>query len=105
MTEGVHILPPTVKPSFSTDGQAVDADGGTGDGAAEFEVVSDFRDVEEKLFQISGDRDLFHGISEFAIGNPETGSAARIVAGDEVHALAEKFGDVETFLNFGDELL
>ena len=35
---------------FAADGQAVDADCGTGDGAAEFEVAGDFGDVLEHFF-------------------------------------------------------
>ena len=55
---------------FAADYQAVDADGWAGHGAAEFQVVCDFGDVEEEFFQISRDRDFFDRIGQFAAGDP-----------------------------------
>src|SRR5579863_2807853 len=48
---------------FAAYGQAVYSDGGGGYAAAEFEVAGDFGDVEEQVFQVSGHRDFFDGIS------------------------------------------
>src|ERR1700690_3269391 len=39
---------------LAADGEAVDADGGGGDGAAEFQIVSDFGNIQEHVFQVSG---------------------------------------------------
>ena len=47
---------------FSGDGHAVDADRGTGNRAAKFEIVADFRDVSQHFLQVSGDRDLLDGV-------------------------------------------
>ena len=56
---------------FAADSQAIDANCRRGDGSAEFQVVCDFGDVHEHVFQVAGDRDLFHRIRKLAAGNPQ----------------------------------
>ena len=90
---------------FAADHQAVDADGWSRNRAAEFEVVSDFGNVEEQLFQVSSDRDFFDWVCEFATGDPEAGCAARIVAGDQICAVAQELSYVQAFVDFCDNLL
>ena len=90
---------------LAADDQAVDADRWAGHGAAKFEVAGDFGNVEEHFFQISRHRDLFHRIGQFAARDPEAGRAAGVVAGHQVRAVAEKFGDVQAFGNVGDDFL
>src|SRR3954468_24558032 len=53
---------------------------------------------------MAGDRHLAHGISEFAVLDPEAGGAATAMAGDAVDARADQIGDVETLLDVGDQL-
>src|ERR1700760_2995699 len=77
------------------DGHAFDADGGGGAGSSEDEVVADGGDVFVHVLEVAGDGDLFHGVGEFAILDPHAACADRVVAGDEVHAVAHGFGDVE----------
>src|SRR5271165_4560500 len=90
---------------LAADRQAVDAKGGAGDGAAEFEVAGDFGNVQEHVFQVSGDGDFFDGIGQLAAGNPKAGGAAGVVPGDQVHPHAHEFGYVEAVFHLGDQLL
>jgi hypothetical protein len=87
---------------FAADSETVHSDRWRGYRSAEFQVAGDFRDVEEQVFEISGHRDFFNGVGEFAAGDPEAGGAAGIISGDEVHALSEEFGDVESFFYSSD---
>lgn len=68
-------------------------------------ISSDLRDVEEHCFQVACDGDLFHGISKFAVLDPQAAGAARKVAGHQVHSEAEKLGDEQTFLDVADDLM
>ena len=43
------------------------------------------------------------GIGELAAGDPQAGGAARVVAGHQIHAVAEKLGDVQAFFDFADD--
>ena len=54
------------------DRHAVDANRRAGDGAPEFQVAADFGDVEEHLFQVAGNGDLFHRIGELTARDPKT---------------------------------
>src|SRR5262249_39103484 len=69
---------------FAADGQTVDAKRGGRHRSAEFQIVGDLGNVEEHFFQISCHSDLFDGICQLAVGDPERGSATEIVAGDQV---------------------
>src|SRR5438270_10653354 len=91
--------------SLAADDESVDANGGRSHGTAELQIISDFRDVEEHVFQIAGDGDLLDGIRELASRDPHAGGAARIIAGDEVGAVAEEFRDIQAFFDFADDLL
>jgi hypothetical protein len=51
---------------FAAYREPVDAQGGSGYAAAEFQIAGDLGDVEEHLFQISGHGNLFHWISQLA---------------------------------------
>src|ERR1019366_7284055 len=42
---------------------------------------------------------------QFAVANPDAGRAARVVARDDVHALADQFGHEETILHAADHFL
>src|ERR1700676_1685252 len=72
---------PTRTLLLSAYGQAVDADCGRGHAAAEFQVAADLGDMVEHVFEITGYRDLFYGIGEFAIDDPHAGGSARVIAG------------------------
>ena len=78
-------------PSMRSVGEAI--------GAAELQVVADFGDVEQHVFQVAGDRDLFDRKGQFAVLDPQAAGAAREIAGDQVHAEAEKLGDEQAFLD------
>src|SRR5277367_1330413 len=90
---------------LAADREPVDSDCWTRHGAAELKVVSDLGDIEEHFLQIAGYRDFFHGIGQFSTGNPEPGSAPRIVAGHQVCSVPEKFGHVKTVWDLRDNLL
>src|SRR5579862_3675886 len=89
---------------FAADCQAVNAERGCRHRPAELEVAGDFGDVEEHLFEISRNRDLFHWKSELSILNPEARCASGIITSDEVGSAAEKFSDVEALLDSGDHV-
>src|SRR5580704_12468071 len=88
----------------SGDGHAFDADGGRGARSAEDEVVADGDDVFVHVFEVAGDGDLFDGVGELAVFDPETAGSVGVVAGDEVDAVTHGFGDEEAGLDIGDEL-
>src|SRR5579863_107371 len=90
---------------FAADEESVNANGRASNRAAEFEIIPDLRDVEEHLFQIACNCDFFDGVSKFPPRNPEAGCSARIVAGHQVGAVAQKFGYVETVWNGGNNFL
>src|ERR1035437_759326 len=52
---------------FPCHRHAINSQRGGRDRAAEFQVVADLRDVEEHVFQVAGDGDLFHRVSQFAV--------------------------------------
>src|SRR6266536_4469779 len=89
---------------FSSDGEAVNADCRRCDCAAEFQVAGDFGNVKEHAFQITGDRDFFDRIRQFAARYPKTGGAARVVSGDEVYSHTQELGDIQPFFHVGDKL-
>src|ERR1700730_15469222 len=55
---------------LSAYGLAVDADCGRGHAAAEFQVAAHLGNIVEHVFEITGYRDLFYGISEVAVDEP-----------------------------------
>src|SRR4030081_1423466 len=88
---------------LTTNGEPVNPEGRSRNRAAEYQVAGDFGNVEEEFLQISRNGDFFDRIGEFSAGNPHSGCATGIVAGDKVHALTKEFGDVEAFLNPADQ--
>src|SRR5712692_6858531 len=90
---------------LSADSQAVNADGGRGHAAAEFEVAPEVGDVVEDVVQVSRNGDLFDRKGQFTVDDPESRGAARVVAGNQVHTHAEKLGDIETIFNVANNLL
>ncbi len=60
-------------------------------------------DVSVHVFEVAGDGDLFDGVGEFAVFDPEAAGAVGVVAGDEVDAEAHGFGDVEAGFDVGDD--
>ncbi len=55
---------------FASYRQAVYPDGWGCYCATELQVIGDFGDVEEKIFQVSGHRDFFYRVSQFTAGDP-----------------------------------
>src|SRR5689334_2271695 len=90
---------------FSGNHHAVNPQGWRSKRAAEFKIVANFRDVVEHVLEIAGDSDLFHGIGELAIFDPQSAGAARKITGDHVDAESEELEDIETLLNASDNLL
>ena len=63
-----------------------------GDASSQFEIVADHLDVVKHLFEISRYRHLFDRIREFAIFDPDTGGAARVIAGYEINTETDGLG-------------
>src|SRR2546430_2172286 len=78
---------------------------GSGKRATEFKIVTDFRDVVENIFEISGNRDFFHRVSKFAILDPQSTGAPGKVTGNHVHAETEKLEDIEPLFDVANNLL
>src|SRR5260370_9289670 len=78
-----------------TDGHLPDQQCRRRDGSPELEVRAGGFDVHEHLPQIGRNGDLGYRIRELTVLNPQAGCAARIIAGDDVHAGSDQFGDVE----------
>src|SRR3954471_2249827 len=79
--------------SLSRNGHVVDQDRAGRAAAAHQHVAADRADALEHVSQITGDGDLLHRIADLAAFDPVAGGAARVVAGDEVDAVAEELGD------------
>jgi hypothetical protein len=71
--------------SLSCNGQSFDAHGRRVDAVFEFEIIGR-RQAAEDIEQMAGDGDFAHRISALAVLDPETGSAAAVIAGDAVNA-------------------
>src|SRR5215468_12292340 len=69
---------------LSAHRQPINSKGWRGYRAAKLQVVRNFGDVEEHVFQIASDRDFFHWMGEFAARNPEPRGTARVVARHQV---------------------
>src|ERR1700745_2022399 len=59
----------------------------------------------EHLDQVSGDCHFAHGIAALAVFDPETGSAAAVVAGHLIDADPDEIGDVEALGDVGHQAL
>src|SRR5262249_2459718 len=69
----------------------------------EFKVIGRGEGAEH-VKQVPSDRDLAHGISAFAIFNPETRCTAAVVARYHVCTDANQISDVEPVGNIGNQL-
>src|SRR3712207_5417751 len=81
------------------DRHVVDQDGAAGAPAAHHHVASYGHDSLEHFAQIAGDGDLLDREADLAALHPVAGRAARIIAGDQVHALAHELGDEQAFVH------
>src|SRR3954465_7984394 len=99
----VRMASPVAFVSTSAKRQTLDAHRRRIDAVAELEIVRRLHRLED-LEQMAGYRHLAHGISEFAVLDPEAGGAATVIAGDAVDTRADQIGDVETLLDVGDQL-
>src|SRR5260370_621533 len=70
--------------SGSGDGHAFNAHGGRGAGASEDEVVADGCDVAVHVLEVAGYGDLFDGVGEFAVLDPDPAGPLRVVAPDDL---------------------
>src|SRR5208282_208125 len=71
---------------------------------APVEVVADHLDAGHHIFQVARDGDFIHRIGEFAVLNPYSARAPRIVPGNHVHAETDGLGQVQTLLDRADYL-
>src|SRR5215470_19003046 len=90
---------------FSGDRHAVNPQSGSSSRATKLQIVADLRDIVQHVFQVAGHGDLFHGIGEFAVLNPQAAGSAGKVAGDHIHAKTEELGNIKPALDAGDDLL
>src|SRR5260370_3416152 len=89
----------------SAYGESINAQRGRGYRAEELEIVGNLRDVEEDFLQVSGDGDFFDRIGELSARDPQARGTAGIITRHQIRAVPEKFSDVETLLDFGNQLL
>src|SRR6201993_703082 len=59
----------------------------------------------EHLDQVSGDRHFAHGVAALAVFDPESGSAAAVVAGHLIDADPDEIGDIEALGDVGHQSL
>src|SRR5215469_2898485 len=93
-----------LKSLFPGHRHAFDHDRRASSRAAPLKIITDGNDIFEHFFQIAGDGDLFYGIGQFSVFNPNTAGSARKVTGHKVHAKAEKIGKVQTIFYASDDL-
>src|SRR6185437_5465850 len=60
---------------------------------------------EEDVLEVAGHGNLFYGIGELALRDPQSAGASRVVAGHHVDPEAKKLGHVQAFINVGQHLL
>ena len=58
--------------------------------AAKFQVIANVTNVVENVFEIYRKRHFFHRIGKLTVFNPQRAYSAGEIAGDYVHAKAEK---------------
>src|SRR5947209_2525121 len=95
----------STKELLSCYGHALDTQRGSCDGATEFQVAADHRDVAKHVFQIAGHSDFFDGKGELAVIDPQARGSASNVSGHEVHSESQELGDVEPGANIANDLL
>src|SRR5690242_11137244 len=80
-------------PSAARDRHALDQDRAAAVCAAHHGVTAGRGDAAEHVLQISRHGHLFDGKGDLAVLHPVAARSARVVAGDEVDAVAEHLGD------------
>src|SRR5579884_2900559 len=88
--------------SAAGNGQALHAQCGCICGVTERQVVRR-RQRAEHIEQVPGDGDFADRIGTFAIFYPEARGTAAVITGHHIDAHPDEFGDVETFLDVGDQ--
>ncbi len=73
--------------------------------AAKFQVIANLRNVIQHVLEIAGHGDFFHRISKLAVLNPQAAHAARKIAGNHIHAKAEKLEHIKPLLDVANNLL
>src|SRR5215204_7035776 len=86
------------------NGQALYSHRGCVDSVAEFQIVGG-RERGEHVVQVPGYSDFAHRITAFALLDPKAGSAAAVVAGNDIGAGADQVGDIEALIDIRDQLL
>src|SRR5882724_9549388 len=84
----------SVSASGTGNRHAVDTQGRRIRAVAEHEIVGG-REFAVHVLEIARDSDLAHRICKFAVLDPETGRAARIIAGDAVHPHTDQLGHID----------
>src|SRR5947207_14755630 len=64
---------------LSANRQSIDADRRTGNRAAKFQIIADFRDIQKDFLQIPRNRNFLDWIGELSARNPQTRSAAGVI--------------------------
>src|SRR5688572_32726826 len=90
--------------SATRDHHLCDLERRTSNASSEHKIAANRFDVHEHPFQISGYRNLFHGISQLAIFDPEPAGTARIITGYHVNAEPDQLRDVEAVLHTPDNV-
>src|SRR5215831_6796610 len=88
--------------SLAGNGQAFHAQCRRIGAVAEFKVVGR-RQRTEHLKQMSGDGDLADRVSSLAILDPETGSAAAVIASHHIDANTDQIGNIESVRDVGNQ--
>src|SRR4051794_7108701 len=73
-----------------------------GDRAAEDQVGADGFDAHQHLLEVARNGHFGNREGQFAVADPQTYGAARIIAGDDIDAEAHHFGHIESIGNTGD---
>src|SRR5690349_8294299 len=77
----------------ATDGHLPNHQGRRFDRPAKSQIVADGHNACEHLLQRGRDRHLGHREGQFAIPNPNTDRPARVIAGNNIHALSYQLGN------------
>src|ERR1700683_323294 len=90
--------------SVACNRQALQSHGRRVRPVAECQIVRWF-EASEHFQELAGDRDFADRIRQFAVLDPESGSAAAVIARHHVDAHADQAGDKEAILDLADQLL
>jgi len=84
---------------------AVNPQRGRGSRPAKLQVIPNLRNIIQHVLEIARNRHFLHRISELAVFNPHAAHAPGEIAGNHVHAKAEKLEHVKPLLYVADNLL